>query len=85
MKIFALEDDIYLDRVKIKEPGRIVTVFLHKDENSIKHNFHCIGCGFLRFQYCGDIVSLFDGAAVEKEKSTVDILCKMCRIIYRIV
>ena len=85
MKIFALRDNIGLEKVKIKEPGRIVSIFVNKNENSLKHNFHCIGCGFLRFQYCGDVGFVFDGAAIPKEKATVDILCKMCRIIYRVM
>ena len=85
MKILALKDNIHLDKVKIREPGRIVSIFIEKNENSLKHNFHCIGCGFLRFQYCGDIGFVFDGAAIPKEKASIDIMCKMCRIIYRVI
>lgn len=83
MKVFALKDNIHLGKVEIKEPGRIVSVFLEKNENLLKHNFHCIGCGYIRFQYSGDVFEIFDGAAISKEKATVDILCKMCRVIYR--
>ena len=85
MKILALRDNIHLQKVKLKEPGRIVSIFLEKNENSLKHNFHCIGCGFIRFQYAGDVGFIFDGAAIPKEKAAIDIMCKMCRIIYRVM
>ena len=85
MKIIALRSDVHLDKVIVKEDRRVISIFLEKNENRKKSNFHCIGCGYIRFQYAGDVGFVFDGAAISKERAEVDILCKLCGLMYRVV
>jgi len=85
MKIITLKDGALFDKVHIKEDRRVISVFLKKNENRKKSNFHCIGCGYIRFQYGGDIDSIFDGAAISEDKAEIDVLCKLCGLLYRVM
>ena len=85
MKVIALRNNLILEKVKLKENRRIISVFLKKNENRMKSNFHCIGCGYIRFQYSGDVVSMFDGPAISEDRAEVDVLCKLCGLMYRVM
>ena len=81
MKIFIKRDDFEFDPIRENWSGRVVSVFLSRDNK--KHNHRCGECGKIVFQYTGNTEFIFDGAVISEKKATVDVLCHGCRIIYR--
>ena len=82
MKIYVLSADVDFPPSMIEGKGRTISVFLKRGENLI-HNFRCIECGKIVFQYTGDVSYIFDGAVIPKEKATINVLCHRCKILYR--
>lgn len=83
MKIYALATDVQLQPERVKYEERIISVFLERNENLVKTNFRCINCGKMIFKYSGDVITVFDGAAIPVEKAEIDVMCGRCKIIYR--
>lgn len=82
MKIYIAKED--LAPFIVNGQNRIVTVFL-KPGGQGKHNFRCIECGKIVFQYTGEASHVFDGAVIPSEKTTIDAMCHRCKIIYRVI
>ncbi len=82
MKIFVLSADISFTPLKSEGAGRIISVFLSKTIIG-KHNFRCVECGKILFQYTKEIGLIFDGAAIPEEKAEIDVMCHRCKVIYR--
>ena len=84
MKVFVLSPDVHFSPSKIENDGKIVSVFLERGSNELR-NFRCLTCGKLVFKYTGNPEFIFDGAIFPKNKSTIDVYCHRCKVVYRII
>jgi hypothetical protein len=65
--------------------NRVIVVFLSHIKQGEKKNFRCINCGRVTFQYQDSIATIVDSPDTPIEKSTLEILCDRCKIIYKVV
>ena len=83
MKIYCFSADVDFPPMENDNHLRIVSVFI-RDNTSTIHNWRCPECGRIAFQYSGDVVQIYDGAIIPKEKSVLDVLCHLCKIKFRV-
>ena len=81
MKIYLLSEE--LTPFVTNNEERIISVFLRA--NGRIQNFRCLTCGRITFQYSGEVESIYDGAKIPEEKAVIDVLCRRCKIIYRVI
>lgn len=70
-------------RVKYDKGERVVSVLL-EDGQGITKQFRCTECGFVLFEYKGRQNLIFEGK-IFTENATIDVMCKSCKSIYRLL
>lgn len=72
-------------RLKYRHGERTVSVLLEDNlSNGVKKKFRCTECGFILFEYTGRQHLIFEGK-IFTENATIDVLCKSCKTIYRLL
>jgi len=71
-----------------KEPYYI-SVMLGKRASFVEKPFRCFNCGAILFKYYTDVHIVFDGlisdADAHKYGSPIDVMCRRCKIVVRIL
>jgi len=72
--------------VPIKEDaeGRYVTIFLSKLP-TYKRNWRCSNCGWLVFQYRGEIGLVIESGVIPEGKSLIEVRCHRCKLTHRVI
>lgn len=72
-------------KVRYDKGERVVTVLLEDDpRNGVRKKFRCNQCGFVLFEYTGRQHLIFEGR-IFTENATIDVMCKSCKTIYRLL
>lgn len=72
-------------RRKYAKGERVVSVLLEDNEpGGLVKQFRCTECGFVLFEYTGRQYLIFEGK-IFTENATIDVMCKSCKSIYRLL
>lgn len=66
-----------------------ISVVLRNDTAYAEKTFRCLNCGAIVFKYFSDVHIIFDGIITDADARKIgrpcDIMCKRCKIVYRIL
>ena len=85
MQIFVSSPDAALDPVIHNGENTSIIVFLSHVKHPFKRNFRCVNCGVILFEYVDEIRAIIDSYDLPKDSASTEIVCKRCKLRYKIV
>lgn len=86
MKIYTLPPDYRVEKfLKYDESLRFITIFLTQYDSGELRLFRCINCSRPVFQYKSDEGIIIDSSDSPKGQTSIEIKCRSCHIIYRVL
>ena len=87
MKIYLIDPQAANSFKKEKFEYRTVGVFLrHSKKESEPRLFRCINCSRILFRYAADDLRfIMDDCPIVETETAIDVLCKECRINYKVM